>query len=130
MDKADIEGAVKDAAKYAAEDAKRREEVDIRNNADQVVYQTEKLLDEVGDKVDNGTKDAVRAKVNDLRSIKDTGSASDVKAKTEALQQELYKLSEQLYKDAGAGAQGAPQGGAYDANFEDGNGGYNDVDNN
>ena len=130
MDKADIERAVKDAEKYAAEDAKRREEVDIRNNADQVVYQTEKLLDEVGDKVDNGTKDAVRAKVNDLRSIKDTGSASDVKAKTEALQQELYKLSEQLYKDAGAGAQGAPQGGAYDANFEDGNGGYNDVDNN
>ena len=130
MDKADIERAVKDAEKYAAEDAKRREEVDIRNNADQVVYQTEKLLDEVGDKVGNGTKDAVRAKVNDLRSIKDTGSASDVKAKTEALQQELYKLSEQLYKDAGAGAQGAPQGGAYDANFEDGNGGYNDVDNN
>ena len=129
MDKADIERAVKDAEKYAAEDAKRREEVDIRNNADQVVYQTEKLLDEVGDKVDNGTKDAVRAKVNDLRSIKDTGSASDVKAKTEALQQELYKLSEQLYKDAGAQG-GAPQGGAYDANFEDGNGGYNDVDKN
>ena len=129
MDKADIERAVKDAEKYAAEDAKRREEVDIRNNADQVVYQTEKLLDEVGNKVDNGTKDAVRAKVNDLRSIKDTGSASDVKAKTEALQQELYKLSEQLYKDTGAQG-GAPQGGAYDANFEDGNGGYNDVDNN
>ncbi len=130
MDKKDIERAVKDAEKYAAEDAKRREEVDIRNNADQVVYQTEKLLDEVGDKVDNRTKDAVRDKVNELRSIKDTGSASDVKAKTEALQQELYKLSEQLYKDAGAGSQGAPQGGAYDANFEDGNGGYNDVDNN
>ena len=128
MDKADIERAVKDAEKYAAEDAKRREEVDIRNNADQVVYQTEKLLDEIGDRVDNRTKDAVRDKVNELRSIKDTGSASDVKAKTEALQQELYKLSEQLYKDTGA--QGAPQGGAYDANFEDGNGGYNDVDNN
>ena len=129
MDKKDIERAVKDAEKYAAEDAKRREEVDIRNNADQVVYQTEKLLDEVGDKVDNRTKDAVRDKVNELRSIKDTGAASDVKAKTEALQQELYKLSEQLYKDTGAQG-GAPQGGAYDANFEDGNGGYNDVDNN
>ena len=129
MDKKDIERAVKDAEKYAAEDAKRREEVDIRNNADQVVYQTEKLLDEVGDKVDSRTKDAVRDKVNELRSIKDTGSASDVKAKTEAVQQELYKLSEQLYKDTGAQG-GAPQGGAYDANFEDGNGGYNDVDNN
>ena len=129
MDKKDIERAVKDAEKYAAEDAKRREEVDIRNNADQVVYQTEKLLDEVGDKVDSRTKDAVRDKVNELRSIKDTGSASDVKAKTEAVQQELYKLSEQLYKDTGAQG-GAPQGGAYDANFEDGNGGYNDVENN
>ena len=129
MDKKDIERAVKDAEKYAAEDAKRSEEVDIRNNADQVVYQTEKLLDEVGDKVDNRTKDAVRDKVNELRSIKDTGAASDVKAKTEALQQELYKLSEHLYKDTGAQG-GAPQGGAYDANFEDGNGGYNDVDNN
>ena len=129
MDKADIERAVKDAEKYAAEDAKRREEVDIRNNADQVVYQTEKLLDELGDKVDSGTKNAVRSKVDELRSIKDTGSAEDVKAKTDALQQELYKLSEQLYKDTGAQG-GAPQGGAYDANFEDGNGGYNDVDNN
>ena len=130
MDKADIERAVKDAEKYAAEDAKRREEVDIRNNADQVVYQTEKLLDELGDKVDSGTKNAVRSKVDELRSIKDTGSASDVKAKTDALQQELYKLSEQLYKDAGAQGGSAPQGGAYDANFEDGNGGYNDVENN
>ena len=129
MDKKDVERAVKEAEKYAAEDAKRREEVDIRNNADQVVYQTEKLLDEVGDKVDNRTKDAVRAKVNDLRSIKDTGAASDVKAKTEALQQELYKLSEQLYKDTGAQGGGS-QGNVYDAGFEDGNGGYNDVDNN
>ena len=130
MDKADIERAVKEAEKYAAEDAKRREEVDIRNNADQAVYQTEKLLDEVGNKVDEGTKKAVRAKVDELRSIKDSAPADEVKAKTDALQQELYKLSEQLYKDAGAGAQGAPQDGAYDANFEDGNGGYNDVDNN
>ena len=87
MDKADIERAVKDAEKYAAEDAKRR-------------------------------------------AVKDTASADEVKSKTDALQQELYKLSEQLYKDAGAQG-GAPQGGAYDAGFEDaGNGGYNDVDNN
>jgi chaperone protein DnaK len=130
MDKADIERAVKDAERYAAEDAKRREEVDIRNNADQVVYQTEKLLDEVGDKVDNGTKKAVRSKIDELRKIKDTASAEEVKAKTEEVQQELYKLSEQLYKDSGA--QGAPQGDAvYDAGFEDGkDSGYNDVDNN
>ncbi|MBQ1554491.1 MAG: Hsp70 family protein, partial [Clostridia bacterium] len=128
MDKADIERAVKDAEKYAAEDAKRREEVDIRNNADQMIYQTEKLLDDMGDKVDSGTKSAVQSKIADLRAVKDSAPADEVKAKTDALQQELYKLSEQLYKDAGA--QGGPQGGAYDAGFDDGNGGYNDVDNN
>ena len=130
MDKADIERAVKDAEKYAAEDAKRREEVDIRNNADQIIYQTEKLLDDLGDKVDSSTKSTVQSKISDLRAVKDTASADEVKSKTDALQQELYKLSEQLYKDAGAQG-GAPQGGAYDAGFEDaGNGGYNDVDNN
>ena len=133
MDKADIERAVKDAEKYAAEDAKRREEVDIRNNADQVIYQTEKLLDDLGDKADSATKSAVQSKIADLRSSKDSAPVSEVKSKTEALQQELYKLSEQLYKDAGA-AGAAPNGapydnGTYDANFED-NGGYNDVDNN
>ncbi len=130
MDKADIERAVKDAEKYAAEDAKRREEVDIRNNADQIIYQTEKLLEDLGDKVDSSTKSTVQSKISDLRAVKDTASADEVKSKTDALQQELYKLSEQLYKDAGAQG-GAPQGGAYDAGFEDaGNGGYNDVDNN
>lgn len=134
MDKADIERAVKDAEKYAAEDAKRREEVDIRNNADQAIYQTEKLLDDLGDKVDSSTKSTVQSKIDDLRSAKDSAPANEVKSKTEALQQELYKLSEQLYKDTGA-AGAAPNGGeynnnaAYDANFED-NGSYNDVDNN
>ncbi|MDD6395939.1 MAG: molecular chaperone DnaK [Firmicutes bacterium] len=132
MDKADIERAVKDAEKYAAEDAKRREEVDIRNNADQAIYQTEKLLEDLGDKADASTKSAVQSKIDDLRAVKDSAPADEVKAKTEALQQELYKLSEQLYKEQGGAAGGpqAPNGGAYDANFEDNNGGYNDVENN
>ncbi len=131
MDKADIERAVKDAEKYAAEDAKRREEVDIRNNADQAIYQTEKLLEDLGDKADASTKSAVQSKIDDLRAVKDSAPADEVKAKTEALQQELYKLSEQLYKEQGGAAGGpqAPNAGAYDANFED-NGGYNDVENN
>ena len=132
MDKADIERAVQDAEKYAAEDAKRREEVDIRNNADQAIYQTEKLLEDLGDKADASTKSAVQSKIDDLRAVKDSAPADEVKAKTEALQQELYKLSEQLYKEQGGAAGGpqAPNGGAYDANFEDNNGGYNDVENN
>ncbi|MGN0474720.1 MAG: Hsp70 family protein, partial [Acutalibacteraceae bacterium] len=111
---------------------KRREEVDIRNNADQAIYQTEKLLEDLGDKADASTKSAVQSKIDDLRSVKDSAPADEVKTKTEALQQELYKLSEQLYKEQGGAAGGpqAPNGGAYDANFEDNNGGYNDVENN
>lgn len=132
MDKADIERAVQDAEKYAAEDAKRREEVDIRNNADQAIYQTEKLLEDLGDKADASTKSSVQSKIDDLRAVKDSAPVDEVKSKTEALQQELYKLSEQLYKENGgdAGNAQAPNGGAYDANFEDNNGGYNDVENN
>ena len=101
----------------------------MKDNSIDIVYQ--KLLDDLGDKVDSSTKSTVQSKISDLRAVKDTASADEVKSKTDALQQELYKLSEQLYKDAGAQG-GAPQGGAYDANFEDGNtsGGYNDVDNN
>ncbi|MBQ9994700.1 MAG: Hsp70 family protein, partial [Clostridia bacterium] len=121
MDKADIEKAVRDAEMYAAEDAKRREEVDARNAADQMIYSTEKLIDDLGDKVDSGMKSDVQAKIDALRAIKDTGSIDDVKAKTKDLEQELYKLSEILYKQNGAGADagaGAPQGGDYpDADF-------------
>ncbi|MBE6753931.1 MAG: molecular chaperone DnaK [Ruminococcaceae bacterium] len=106
MDKADIERAVRDAEQYAAEDAKRREEVDTRNAADQMVYQTEKLLDELGDKVDAGMKASIQGKVDGLRAIKDTGSVEDVKAKTDELQQEVYRLSEILYNQ-----QGGPTGG-------------------
>jgi molecular chaperone DnaK len=102
MDKKDIEKAVRDAEQYAAEDAKRREEVDARNNADQMIYQTEKMIADLGDKLSSGDKSNVEAKIADLRAVKDSGDISDVKAKTGALQQELYKLSEQLYKDAGA----------------------------
>ncbi len=136
MDKADIERAVKDAEKYAAEDAKRREEVDVRNGADQAIYQTEKLLEDLGDKVDASTKSTVQSKIDDLRAVKDSASADEVKSKTDALQQELYKLSEQLYKDTNAGgaaggADGSSSDGAYEANFDDNSdGGYNDVDNN
>ena len=109
----EIEKAVKDAEKYAAEDAMRREEVDARNAADQVIYQTEKLLDDVGDKCDASMKSGIQSKIDSLRSIKDTGSVSDVKRATDELQQEVYKLSEILYKDAGAA--GAPGAGDFNA---------------
>ena len=112
MDKADIERAVRDAEQYAAEDAKRREEVDTRNAADQMIYQTEKLIDDLGDKIDAGMKGTVQGKIDALRSIKDTGSVEDVKAKTKDLEQELYKLSEILYNQNQGGNPGGFGGGA------------------
>jgi len=115
MDKAEIEKAVRDAEMYAAEDAKRREEVDARNAADQMVYSTEKLLDDLGGKVDGAQKSSIQDKINALRSIKDTGSIDDVKAKTKDLEQEMYKLSEMLYaQNGGAPGAGAPGAGADD----------------
>ncbi len=124
MDKADIERAVRDAEMYAAEDAKRREEVDVRNSADQMIYSTEKVIDDLGDKLDGGMKSSVQSKIDALRAIKDTGSVDEVKAKTKELEQELYKLSEILYQqnggagNAGGFGGGAPEGGDYpDADF-------------
>ena len=121
MDKADIERAVRDAEMYAAEDAKRREEVDTRNAADQMIYSTEKLIDDLGDKVDAGMKSTVQGKIDALRAIKDTASVEEVKDKTKDLEQELYKLSEILYRQNGGDAGnmgGAPNGGDYpDADF-------------
>jgi len=125
MDKAEIEKAVREAEMYAAEDAKRREEVDTRNAADQMIYSTEKLLDDLGGKVDGGQKSAIQDKINALRSIKDTGSVDEVKSKTKDLEQEMYKLSEILYaQNGGAGAPGAGGDDIPDAEY------VPDVDNN
>ncbi len=106
MDKKDIEQAVRDAERYAEEDAKRRDEIDARNAADQMIYSTEKLFDDLGDKVDAGTKSDIQAKIDALRAIKDNGPIDEVKAKTKEVEQGLYKLSEILYGQNGAGAQG------------------------
>ena len=104
MDKNEIDAAIKDAEKYAAEDAKRREEVDTRNAADQSIYSTEKMLDDLGDKVSDDQKSGIQEKIDALKTIKDSGSVEEVKAKTDELQQELYKLSEILYSQNGGAA--------------------------
>ncbi len=125
MDKAEIEKAVREAEMYAAEDAKRREEVDTRNAADQMIYSTEKLLDDLGGKVDGGQKSSIQDKINALRAVKDTGSVDEVKAKTKDLEQEMYKLSEMLYaQNGGAGAPGGSADDIPDAEY------VPDVDNN
>ena len=112
MSKEDIEKAVKEAEMYAAEDKKRKEDVEIRNQGDQMVYQTEKTISELGDKLDGAEKAEVEAKLNALKeSLKGTDSAA-IKSATEELTQAFYKLSEKLYQQQGGpqGFQGGPQG--------------------
>ncbi|MBQ5777995.1 MAG: Hsp70 family protein, partial [Oscillospiraceae bacterium] len=110
----DIQKAVKEAEQFAEEDKKRREEVDVRNSADQMVYQTEKTLADLGDKITEDEKAAVQAEVDKLKEeLKGTNTES-IKAQTEAVTKKFYEISERLYKEAQAaqGAQGADFGGA------------------
>ncbi len=128
MSKDDIDKAVKDAEQYAAEDKKRREETDIRNGADQMIYQTEKALGELGDKISEDEKKDVTDACEALKEAVKGDNIEDIKAKQEALQQKFYAISEKIYKAAAeaqqaAGAQGAPGADAdpnvYDADFTD-----------
>ena len=109
MSKEDIEKAVKEAEMYAAEDAKRKEEVDVRNQGDQMVYQTEKTLNEMGDKLDGADKSEVETKLNALKSALTGTDTAAIKAATEELTQAFYKISEKLYQQAGG-----PQGAGFD----------------
>ncbi len=136
MSKDDIEKAVHEAEQFAQEDKQRREEVDTRNNADQMVYQCEKLLSEEGDKFDQADKDALNAEIEGLKEALKGQDINLIKNKQEALQKKFYEVSEKIYKAAqgaqgaagqqagpdmggnpGAGAQGAD--GFYDADYTD-----------
>ena len=105
MSKEDIDKAVKEAEQYAAEDKKKREEVDIRNGADQMVFQTEKMLKENGDKLPADVKSEAESKLADLKSTLQSGSIDDIKAKQEALSQ----VFERMYQAAAAAQQAAGQ---------------------
>ena len=109
MSKEDIDKAVKEAEMYAAEDAKRKEEVDIRNQGDQMVYQTEKTIADLGDKLDAGEKAEVESKLNALKQALTGTDSVAIKAATDELTQAFYKLSEKLYQQAGG-----PQGAGFD----------------
>ena len=104
MSKEDIEKAVKEAEQYAAEDAKIKEKVEVRNQADQMVYQAEKTLNEVGDKVPESEKAPIKAGVEKLKETLKGEDTDAIKAATEELTQLFYKMSEKLYQ------QQAPQG--------------------
>ncbi len=113
MSKEDIDKAVKDAEQYAAQDKKMKEEVETRNQADQMVYQSEKTLSEMGDKIPADDKSKVQGALDKLKeTLKGTDTAA-IKADTEALQQAFYAVSEKLYQQANPqGAAGGPQPGS------------------
>ena len=106
MSKEDVDKAVREAEQYAAEDAKRKEEIDTRNQGDQMVYQTERTLEELGDKVDAAEKAEVESKLNELKETLKGSDTAAIKAATEALTQVFYKLSEKMYQQANP--QGQP----------------------
>ena len=119
MSKEDIDKAVREAEQFAAEDAKRKEEVDVRNQADQMVYQTEKTLEDMKDKIDAGDKANVEAELNKVKEALKGTDVEAIKSATEALTKAFYTVSEKLY--AQSGAQPGPDmgGGAAGAGSAD-----------
>ena len=127
MSKEDIDKAVKEAEAYAAEDKKRREAVDVRNNADQMIYQTEKTVTEFGDKLSDEEKSKIETAKEALKEALKGEDIDAIKAKQEELQKEIYAVSEKVYKAAaeaqaaqgGADANAQPQDNVYEADFTD-----------
>ena len=126
MTKEDIEKAVHDAEQYAAEDKKRREEVDLRNNADQMVYQAEKTINDAGDKLSEEDKNSVKTASDALKEALKGTDTEAIKAKQEELQKAIYAVGEKLYQQQAAQGQTPPTGDAanggddsnvYDAEF-------------
>ena len=124
MSKEDIERAVKDAEKFAEEDKKAREAVDVKNRAESIIFQSEKTLSELGDKADPADAEEVKAAIEKLKETVKSGDTEAIKADTEAVEKSFYKISEKLYQQAGAqgadaGAQTDGDGTYYNANYED-----------
>ena len=133
MSKEDIDQAVKDAEAYAAEDKKSREEIDTRNGADQMVYQCEKTLKDLGDKVPSDEKAKIEGKLEALKNALKGTDIAEIKAKQEDLQKDFYEMSSRVYQQAQAGQpQGAPDMGGTESqanNSSNGNGSdYVDAD--
>ncbi len=133
MSKEDIDKAVKEAEQFAEEDKKKRESVDLRNNADQMVYQTEKLISEDGDKFSADDKSALQTKVDALKEALKGDNEDAIKSAQEDLQNKFYEVSQKLYEaaqQAQGGPQAGPQGAGYDPNAQAQGGGqeYTDAD--
>ena len=130
MSQEDIDKAIREAERFAEEDKKQKEAVDTKNHAESLIFQSEKTLGEIGDKVAEEDKAPVKDAIEKLRATVAGGDTAAIKADTEALEKAFYALSEKLYaasgaagaapgEDAGAGAAGGADGGFYSADFED-----------
>ena len=127
MSKEDIEKAVKEAEKFAEEDKKQKEAVEVKNNAEHMIFQTEKTLTDLGDKVTDADKAPVNEAIEKLKATIQGGNTEAIKADTEALQKAFYPIAEKLYQAQGAQGDAGQQGGAgadgnyygSDADFED-----------
>ena len=125
----DIQKAVKDAEAHASEDKKKKEEVEARNNAESLVYSSQKTLDELGDKISGEEKAKVEAEIENVKKALETNNTETIKEATEKLTTAFYKISEQLYKQTSAnnnaeaegqnaGDAGASDGNVYDADYK------------
>ena len=112
LSESEIDRMVKEAEANAENDKKEREKVEVRNEADSMIYQTEKTLKEMGDKVNAADKQRIEEAVAALKKAIEGGDAADIKSKTEALQQAAYKIAEEMYKQQGAGAGAAGSAGS------------------
>lgn len=133
LSKEDIDKMKKEAESHEAEDKKKKDEVDTKNQADAMIYTTEKALKEAGDKIDAALKEKVEKTKEDLKKAIADGKIDEIKAKTESLQKEVYETSAKIYQQGAPGqggpqdqAQGGPQGETkkddgktVDADFED-----------
>ena len=135
MSKEDIEKAVKEAEQYAEQDKKHREEIDTRNAADQMVYQSEKTIKDLGDKLSADDKSGLEAKINDLKEALKGENIEDIKAKQKALEEKFYEVSAKVYQqanpngDPNMGGQPGCDGNCGDCGNHGANGdGYVDAD--
>ena len=134
MSQDDIDRAVRDAEKFAEEDKKQKEAVEVKNRAEHMIFQSEKTLSEIGDKVSEADKAPVNEALEKLKATVNSGDTEAIKADTEALEKAFYAVSEKLYQQAG-GAQGAQgfdpnayQQGGFDGGAQSGDGTFYSAD--
>ena len=122
MSDEEIKRKVDEASKYAEEDKNKKETIETKNNAESVIYQVEKTIKDLGDKVSESEKSDISSKVEALKSILDSGDNNDIKAKTDELTQEMYKLSSKLYENTaqqpGASQESKKDDDVVDADYE------------